>query len=109
MRAVACGRAPGAVPNARRRRRRPPPTFAFRLFLSRRYFLHQLYKMKASTGDILAVSEVRERNTATVKNCEWARARGEGGRRSTRARRGLQGRPPPAAAAPLSTTLAPPR
>jgi large subunit ribosomal protein L18Ae len=33
-----------------------------------RYFLHQLHKMKKSTGDILAVSEVRERNANIVKN-----------------------------------------
>lgn len=32
------------------------------------YFLHQLQKMKKSTGEILAVSEVRERNANIVKN-----------------------------------------
>jgi large subunit ribosomal protein L18Ae len=34
----------------------------------RRYFLHQLQKAKKSTGEILAVSEVRERNSNIVKN-----------------------------------------
>ena len=59
-------------------RRAAAATAAGLLSRARRYFLHQLYKMKASTGDILAVSEVRERNTATVKNCEWlARSRRE--------------------------------
>jgi len=32
------------------------------------YFMHQIHKMKRSTGDILAVNEVRERKTSTVKN-----------------------------------------
>lgn len=32
------------------------------------YFMHQIHKMKRSTGDILAVNEVRERKTTTVKN-----------------------------------------
>lgn len=32
------------------------------------YFLHQIHKMKKSTGEILAVNEIRERNTNTVKN-----------------------------------------
>lgn len=30
--------------------------------------MHQLHKMKKSTGDILAVNEVRERNSRVVKN-----------------------------------------
>ena len=32
------------------------------------YFTHQLHKMKKSTGEVLAVNEVRERNTNIVKN-----------------------------------------
>lgn len=32
------------------------------------YFLHQLHKMKKSTGQILAVNEIREKNTNIVKN-----------------------------------------
>jgi len=38
--------------------------------------------MKASTGDILAVSEVRERKTSTVKNCASCCARARAGARA---------------------------
>jgi large subunit ribosomal protein L18Ae len=32
------------------------------------YFLHQIQNLKRSTGEILAVNEIREKNTNTVKN-----------------------------------------
>mmetsp|Transcript_149022 Transcript_149022/g.211717 ORF Transcript_149022/g.211717 Transcript_149022/m.211717 type:complete len:192 (-) Transcript_149022:109-684(-) len=32
------------------------------------FFLHQMSKMKRSTGEILAVNEIREKNSQTVKN-----------------------------------------
>jgi len=32
------------------------------------YFLHQIHKMKKTTGDILAVNEIRERNSNIIKN-----------------------------------------
>ncbi len=34
----------------------------------RRYFLHQLHKLKRSTGEIVSVSEIREKNPNIVKN-----------------------------------------
>eukprot|EP00341_Mesodinium_pulex_P010556 CAMPEP_0116916670 /NCGR_PEP_ID=MMETSP0467-20121206/18674_1 /TAXON_ID=283647 /ORGANISM="Mesodinium pulex, Strain SPMC105" /LENGTH=193 /DNA_ID=CAMNT_0004593593 /DNA_START=19 /DNA_END=600 /DNA_ORIENTATION=- len=53
-----------------------PQVFRMRLFCKDEvraksrfwYFLHQYNKMKRATGEILAVNEIREKNTRTVKN-----------------------------------------
>jgi len=45
----------------------PPPTHPTSLF-SRRYFLHQLHKLKKTTGEILSCREIREKNSNIVKN-----------------------------------------
>lgn len=53
-----------------------PPVFRMRIFAKNEtnaksrfwYYLHQLKKMKRATGEVLAVREIREKNTTTVKN-----------------------------------------